>query len=519
MKISNGKTKKTLASIIVLLLISLYLINFAYAQVAARENARELAFNYALFSGKFYDLKEEEEKIEFEFYNGTYSICENERKAIPILVVNKDANTNNKYSFEAVGASWISLNVKEFLLPKRQSGVVFLDLRPGKNTNGRYSIKISGESSVGNVKKELSIDVNVEKCYSLSLEFEKEEDKVCGGIKKEYIGSIINDGKQKIDVELNAKGPNWIGVDKNVFSIASNEKQQFEVSADVPANAKGVFNVAASAVAGNLPSISSEKNLRIEVVPKYDCYKADFVADAKITNHYSNDYIPIKIRNDGVKQAVYDIGIEAPGWISIEPRKLSINPRQTGNLNLNINPSAGVPEGTYSLKINAKLEDIVYTKNIDVVLSRNQLLKWLKLFFIFYQYYIYVVLLIAVLLLIFRRKISNKIRTAYKNYKVRKARLKALEAARRAKQEKREPKEIKAIKKAKFEIKKINKYRIRWLLFLAGLIVIISILSIFVKDYYFYFIAGVLISVLIIFMIEFYKPLFKLLKEINKRKK
>lgn len=515
MKINNGKTKKTLASIIVLLLISLYLINFAYAQAAAGEPA----FDYALFPGKFYSLSEGEEKIEFEFYNGTYSICENEKKAIPILVANKDLNTDNRYSLEAVGAGWISLNVKEFPLPKRQSGVVFLDLVPGKNANGRYNIKVSSFSSIGGVKKELNIIIDVEKCYSLNLELDKEEDKVCGGTRKEYAGIIVNDGKQKVDVELNAKGPNWVSIGKNAFSIASNEKQQFEVSADVPANARGIFNVAASAVAKNLQSISSEKNLRMEVVPKYDCYKADFIADAKIINHYSSEYIAIKVKNSGVKRAVYDISLEAPGWISIEPKKLEVNSGQTGNLNLNINPGAKIPEGNYPAKINAKFEDVTYSKSIDVSLSRNQFFKDVKSFFIFYQYYAYAVLLAAAVLFVFRRKIASKIRTSYKKYKIRKARLRALEAARRAKQEKRGFKEAKAVKKAELEIKKINKRRVRWLLFLAGLIAIISILSIFAKDYYFYFIAGALISVLIIFMIEFYKPLFKLLKEINKRKK
>src|SRR3989338_3312888 len=419
-----NKIKKVL----MILIAFMHLASFVYAQAAARE----LAFDYALFSGEFHSLKEGEEKIEFKFYNGSYSICEHEAKAIPILVVNRDAN-DNKYFLDATGASWISLNAKEFLLPKRQSGVVFLYLSPGQNTNGRYEIKLNALSSIGNIKRDLSLDVNVEKCYAISLELEKEEDKVCGGIEKQYSGEIANGGNRQSDIELNVKGTNWISIDRNVFSIGANEKRKFELNADVPANAEGIFSVFVSAALQNLPSIKSEKELMIEAVPKYDCYKPDILTNEKIMNYYSNAYAPIKIRNSGVKQAIYEISLEAPDWVSLEPKKLAVNPEQLGNLNLNINPNAEISEGAYAVKIILKFEDIVYSKNVDVILTReNQFLKGLKFFFVFYQYYIYVVLFIVIILLIFRRKISSAIKAKYKNYKIRRARLRALKKAREA---------------------------------------------------------------------------------------
>ncbi len=493
--------------------VFLFLISLVYAQ------------DYSLFSGKFYELKERQEKIEFEFYNGSYNICENEKKSIPVLLVNK-ADVDNTYSLQAAGASWISLNVKEFSLPKKQSGAVFLELNPGQDTNGRYNVKVSALSSVGNVKKDLSIDINVEKCYSLNLELETEEDKVCGGIEKQYVGEIINDGKQQSDIELSVKGPNWVNVDENEFSIPSNDRESFELSADVPANAKGTFSIFVNAVVKNLPSLKSEKKLSIDVVPKYDCYKADVIADAKIKNDYLNVYIPIKIRNSGVKEANYEISLEAPDWISIEPKKLTVNPEQIGNINLNINPDADVKEGNYPIKINVKFEDIAYPKNIDIVLTKKQFLKETKSFFVFYQYYFYVILFIGVILFIFRRQILSKIKTSYKNYKIRQARLKALEAARKARQLK---KQIKQLEKAKF-IKETKKYNLLTL-FLIILIVIVLLLFFliyqfnfpvsksFLKIYYLYFIAGILISLFIVFLIEFYRPLFKLLKGIDKKKK
>ena len=483
------------------LCVFFYLMTFVYAQ------------DFSLHSGKFYELKEGEEKIEFEFYNGSYNICENEKKTIPLLIVNKDKENDNRYSLDLIGASWINLNVKEFSMPKKQSGVVFLDLNPTENTNGRYNIRISGLSSIGNVKKDLSIDVNVEKCYAISLELEKEEDNVCGGVKKQYSGEITNGGKQKSEIELTINGPNWISVDKYEFSINPNDKEKFELSSDAPPNAKGHFNVIVNAVIKNLPSIKSEKELSIEVVPKYDCYKAEIIADTLIKNYYSNDYVPIKIRNDGIKQAEYKVSLEAPNWISSEPKELTINPEQFGNLNLNINPSSETADGTYPIKLHVKSEDIFYSKNINIVLSKDRF-REVKSSLIFYRYYIYIVLFGIVILFLSRKKIK----IAYKNYKIKRARLKTLEAARKARlaKMKQRKKEVEEIKKEqfKFEFKKIKR---EWIYFFIGLIAIILFLLFsiyefdfpvskeFVKNYYLYFIAGIVISFFIILVIEFYK--------------
>lgn len=504
-----NSTNKAL-SVFALFLLS---ISLAYAQ------------DYGLYSGKFYELKPGQEKIEFEHYNGTYNICENEKKKIPVLVFNNDAKTE-KYSLDASGAGWAGLNAGEFSLPKKQSGVVFLELSPGKNTKGRYNIQINALSSVGGIHRDIILDVNVERCFSVDLELEKEHDKACGGEKKQYSAYVFNDGKQKSDIELNIKGPNWIVVDKNIFSIAPGNKEKFTLSADVPPNAKGIFDVAVGVLIKNIPSVKSENTLSIEAVPKYDCYKADIIADAKITNHYSNEYIPIKIMNSGMRQADYKFSMEAPEWISLEPKKSAVNPGQSANLNLNINPPESAEEGSYAIKINAEFEGIAYSKSINVVLSKNNFLKKAEAAFAFYQFYIYALLLIAIVLLIFRRQIIGSAKTVYKKYKIRRTRLKSLEAARKAKQLKKQIKnaESKAVEKAELEVKKIGMYRRKWILILIGITALILFSFFlnskeFLKDYSLYFAAGIMIALLAAALVKFCKPLFRMLRKIDSSKK
>lgn len=489
----------------VALFVFLLLVSLVYAQ------------DFSLFSGKFYELQEDEKSIEFEFYNGTYNLCENDKKTIPIMVANK-ANADDRYSLGVAGASWASLNVREFSLPRRQSGVVFLNVNPDDNAQGKYSIKVNAVSS-DNAQKSLDIEVNVGKCYSLDLELEKAYDKVCGGEVKKYSGEVANDGLQEIDVELSVNGPNWISIEENEFFIDAGEIEKFELNADVPANAQGIFDVFVNAKI-KIPSIKSEKKLSIEVVPKYGCYKADFLAASKITNYYSNEYIPLKITNRGIKQAAYSIRLEAPEWISIEPEEIVVNSGQFGNLNLNINPNNDIPEGTYPIKINANFGDIAYQKNIDVILKRNKFAD-VKSFFAFYQYYLYVLIFIIVVLFVFRRRISNKIKASYKNFKVRGARLRALKSAREAREKK-----AKEAKKPKLKIKKFS---LKWFLIALIAVFLLLFFSVYqfdfpiskklVVDYNAYFIVGILISIAIILLIEFYKPLFKTLTKINRKKR
>lgn len=488
----------------------LILVSVSYAQ------------DYSLYPGKFYEDSKLEEKIEFDFYNGTYDMCENEQKLIPILIVN-NGDAEERYSVNSFGAGWIKLNANEFSLQGKQDGAVFLELSPLENTRGIHSIGVNAASS-GNYRKSLAFDVNVERCRSLRLELQ-EDDKVCGGITKEYGAELTNEGNQGISAELNLNAPNWVNLGGNSFTIAPNDTEKLELTADIPPNAKGVFNVILNAAVKDFPSIKSVKKLAIEVVPKHDCYKAEIIADAKIENDYSNVYIPIRVRNNGIRQANYEISMEAPNWVSIEPKELNVKPGQFGSLNLNINPGDGIAEGSYPVKIHVKFEDIAYSKSITIGLSKNKLLKELKSLFDFYQYYIYVILAVAVLLLIFRRRISTKIKDSYKKYRTRKSRLKALEAARKARQLK---KEIRNLGRAGHMAEETKKYgHNKFFLFLLGLAILISALSFavykfsfpvskeFIKSYYPYIIAGFLISIFVIFVVEFYKPIFNLLKKLK----
>jgi len=411
------KAKKLLVFVVFLL----YFASFAYGQ------------NYGISSGEISDTAASGEvKIKFNPYSGVYNICENEEKIIPIRVDNKDAASDTQYSLSVLGADWATPNVKEFALRKKQSGVIFLDLRPGDDTKGRYKINVAVSSASG-IRRELILDIDVQKCTSLSLELEAEYGKVCGGTKIQYNGRILNNGRKQSDIKLKINGPNWVSLEESAFSVPAGSKQGFQFNADIPSNAKGIFNLGISAFIEGLPSISSERNIRLESVPKYECYRADIISADKIKNYYSDSYTLVKIRNSGTRQADYDASVDGPPWVSIEPKKLAVNPQQFGNLNLNINPNPSIPEGVYAAKIKIKFEDAVYSKDVSIsLIKENEALKNIKLFFIFYKYYIYAALLAMIIIFFSRRKVLNAIGAKYKAYKTKKSRLRALELARKA---------------------------------------------------------------------------------------
>ena len=403
-------SKFKLACILIGLLL---LINPAYAQ------------DYSMVSGNFYELKQGQEKFEFRSFNETYRMCEFDERAIPILFANKDANNEDMYSLDIKGASFAGLNVEEFSLQKKQSGIVLVTLNPGENTSGEYGIVVGALSSAGNLRKEVVIDVKVEKCNAMDMQLQQEYDRVCGGEKKKYAGEIINLGTEKIGVGLAAKKPVWADVDRNDFLISPRLKEEFEIGIDVPDSEQGTFYISLSSVINSLPSIKSEKTLKIDAVPKYDCYKAEVISDDRIKNYFSASYIPIKIKNIGIRKAEYEVGIEGSDWMAIEPSKLIVNPGQRGNVNLILSPVSTVSEGAYPVRINVRLDDITYSRAIEIILSKDRM-NGIWHFLVFYEAYIYLIFVLIAVLLLF----SPKIRKSYRNYRLRKARLNALEKAR-----------------------------------------------------------------------------------------
>ncbi len=524
-------------------------------------------YDYSLVPGNVLD--EANESIKFLQHDEFYSICKDEQKIIPILITNSE-NFENRYKLFLDAPEWAALNVDDVRLDAKKFGIFLINLDT-TDIEGEFDFKLNAISELGKVQRKKSIEVNVEECYALEIDLEKEKDIICGGEDKSYEVIIKNSGTLRQNINLEVNGSDWVRFEEKVtqkkakedtLNASENRSTDFEietistlftkkvlqlnpdeekiVNLNVkPAdNTSGNFEIIVHATPDNKTEFRSSAIMNVDVIEKLTCYKADISTKTSVSNFYNEDFFFAKVKNNGIKKAVYDVNLEGVAWVSVSPKTLELNPGQTGNLNLNVNPSENVEPGTYGIKIILESNDAEYSKNVDIILKQeSESMKKLKEGINLYQYYIYLAILIIILLFIFRKKIyeiKGKAKRRYEQYsKVKRARLEALRLARKKREEeeekKRELEEKKKEKARKKVVKKKFKISLKKIWIYVILLIAIGIflghqnklfnakyLHIYIKNFfigYLYFIlVGIGVVVVLFLLLLFYTYL-------NKRKK
>src|SRR3990167_24532 len=158
---------------------------------AAKSLKQQLKFlecyDYSLKDGEITDA---EDKIEFIAHDGSYELCKNEQKAIPVLITNNE-NFANIYRLKIDAPEWASLNEDEVRLNARKSGVLLISYDT-TNIEGEFGFKIDAISRLGEVNRKKSIEANVGECYALDIDIKKDKDVICSSEEKVYDVSVKN---------------------------------------------------------------------------------------------------------------------------------------------------------------------------------------------------------------------------------------------------------------------------------------------------------------------------------------
>ena len=443
-------------------------------------------YDYSFDTGDVVDP----ENVKFEQHSGSYSLCKDEKKAIPILLANKE-KFENRYDIFLDAPEWAELSVNNAQLGAEKTGIFLISL--DAKEEGKFNLNLNAVSELGKVQRESKIEAKVEECYELDVEIEKEKDIVCTEKDNTYDVTIKNSGALGHDVKLNVIGVKWASFGNDTMYISTGEEKTAELKINPGNSVSGNFEVNAIAEIENKTGLKFSDVIIVEVVPKNSCYKAVIGAKNTITNFYARDFFFAEVKNDGIKKAEYEIGLEGVSWVKVSPDSLALNPGQSGNLNLEINPNSDIEAGTYGIKINLESNDEVYSKNIDIQLRKeNEFVKQLKEGIRAYQYYIYLLLAIVIIILIFLKpilKTKNRIKKNYEKYKVKRQRLLALKSVRKAKREEkagkdeenREEKKRGSKKEQRRERKKkqkkgkgfLEKYKSRVYSFIALIVVLV----------------------------------------------
>jgi len=439
----------------------------------------ELQFNqcydYSLEQGVV--IEEAEESASFLQHDGSYSLCTNEKKSIPVLITNNE-DYQNRYRIFLDAPEWVQLSVDSVSLEGKKSGLFLIDFDTA-DILGDFDFKLSVVSELGKLQRKSNIEVDVQDCYALDVNLEKEEDVVCNGEDKSYDINIKNKGTLSQIVELEVDGPTWVEIDNNHLNLHVDEENLVKLNINPLGEVAGNFVISVNALLEDKTELKFSDSINIGVVEKSACYQASIHSESIVNNFYKEDFFSVRVTNIGIKKTDYKVSLEGPFWVSISPKKLELNPGQTGNLNVKVNPSDDAEIGEYDIKINLEADNgAVYFKNINLNLKKeNEFVKQLKSILKLYQYYIYLAIALIVLFTIFKKSIirtKDRSIRRYRKYLTKQERKRALSLARREREEEKR-KEKKVLEETKKEAKK--KVKVKWknpkekLYYLAGLVI------------------------------------------------
>lgn len=439
-------------------------------------------YDYSLEQGE--TIGDIEESLSFLPHDASYSLCKNEQKSIPILITNNE-NFGNSYILRLDAPEWSSLSLNEVQLDAKKSGIFLINFDTA-DVEGEFNFKLNAISELGKVQKKKNIGVDVSECYSLDIDLEKKNDVVCGGEDKNYDVVIKNSGTLQHVVELELDAPEWADLVGNIsfFDLEPGEREIETLNVNPGDDVSGNFLVSVFAGVKDKGGLRFSDEIQLDITPKGACYKADISAKASVTNFYSQDLFFVEVKNAGIKKATYEVSLEGVSWVSISPDSLQLNPGQTGNLNLIFSPNDDIDPGTYGIKINLESKDVIYSKNIDIVLKKeSEFVKGLKANVKLYRYYLYLFVIITVLIIIFRKSIirfKTNTKKRYERYKVKRERLMALKLARKEREEERDKKkETEEKRKQSKKIKKKKKLKLSFnRIWIYGLLIIVALVFI-----------------------------------------
>jgi len=407
-------------------------------------------FESSIAAGEIIDLAEEESSVIFKPHEGAYNLCADEKAVIPLLIKNEDQFFDNTYSADIKGVLWASLSPKEFPIKKSSSGVLLTTLNPSEDDVGEYQLTVETFSLKGEKNTQKTLDVEVRKCYDLSVDLEQESDTLCAaGLSHFYDITLNNKGILTEDITLEIEGESWVTVDVDSHTLLPGEEKITKLIITPDEEVKGVFDVVVHVVSSSNTSRALD-NILITVDDLSTCYNVEAQTNTLLKNDYNQFYSPVKIVNTGSTSTTFTVDFEGPEWITFDGHDITLNPSQSYNFNLNIDPSDDIQRGIYTSTISLSSEHVSYDKDITVHLqAKSEVVQATQNFVYYGRYYFYVLLGILVLILIFWKSFTKSFKGMVKRRKVSKERSERL---KKAKEEKAQL--TKAVKKVVKEDKK-----------------------------------------------------------------
>lgn len=282
----------------------------------------------------------------------TQAICACEQKSFTLTLSNLGNYLENYVlSVEGPAKDWINLSSEEITLGSNKSTTITAYVMTPCNIKGSYEVNFVAKSKSEYAKANAKANIDVVSCYDYSISTEKTYYSVCEAEKLTIPVKIKNFGTQSNIYKINMKGPSWTTLDLKQITMEKDKERTFNIVAQPPYKIQGNFTIFLE-VMSEYGKVLKKHDVRIDVAKCYDVSVTIEEDKDKMCNALSNTY-SVVVRNTGNFQNTYDIILEAPEWVTISEKRLTLNTSKEKSIILDVHPPYDTKEGTYEIKVKA----------------------------------------------------------------------------------------------------------------------------------------------------------------------
>jgi hypothetical protein len=308
-----------------------------------------------------------------EVENNYYSFCEHTHEIIPIVINNK-GTVSNIYKLGVSGPAWANLDKKELSIEEGAGATSNLILAPDYGVEGNFDITIRIVPEKALLEGISVINVDVNKCHSLSIDILENKGVICNLASNVYDIIVGNNGEVDKELKLELDGPEFVSLTElGPFSLKPGETKSIGLDVHPTISEAREYNVKVRAVAMDESRVEVEDSILIDVVSIAECYNPELKVEQKevIIDRDGTASVAITVENNGLGKAFYEIGLSgsASGFVQLNPGSMELDSGRSEVVYAYIAPSSQVSLGNYDAIVSVRLADSTIIKSEKISIN------------------------------------------------------------------------------------------------------------------------------------------------------
>jgi len=253
--------------------------------------------------------------------------------------VKNNIDVPNSYDVIVDAPGFVSYDPKTLKLAGGEEKNVTLKLAPKKGQEGKYNIKVSVDSKLGDIKKTRPLELDVFDCFAFDAGFVDQQqdangayvDTACCG-EKTYTLNIRNEGQTEETYDISVDGPSWFSPEERTIRLKPSENRNVAFTADIPCTDDS-HEIPVTVSLTKHPEISETVTFRLESQTQQTCHAVE-TSVSKIGLNEHTDVVPFLIRNTGIAGGTYRVNLDSPLFGNVSEQRITLEPGEEKVLHL-----------------------------------------------------------------------------------------------------------------------------------------------------------------------------------------